>query len=84
MNRQSFYSSLHSNVKNLPLYENEESVMNLNNQFLDLVERDGTHRTSPFHHSNSHETLPFASEIMIQDQEAWDSNIQKLKSDGSH
>jgi hypothetical protein len=83
LSKNSFNSAVQSEVKNIALFEKEEDVMNLNRQFLELVERDGKYRTSPYHQSNTIDSLRFASEIMIKDEETWKSNIERLNVDGS-
>ena len=84
LNNQTFFSLVEENVKTLPLFEDEDKVINLNSQFLELVERDGVYRTSPYHRSNTHETLQFCSEVLLRDQEIWAENLERLKIDGSH
>ena len=50
---RSFYNAVESEVRNVALFDKEEKVMNLNRQFLEMVDRDGKYRTSPYHQSNT-------------------------------
>ena len=82
--KKAFNDSLQEEVKNIALFDREEDVMNLNRQFFEKVERNGSFITSPYHQSNTVDSLRFASNVMIKDEESWKSNIEQLKQDGTH
>jgi len=82
--KKAFNDSLQDEVKNIALFDREEDVMNLNRQFFEKVERNGYYITSPYHQSNTVESLRFASNVMINDEESWKSHTEQLKRDGTH
>ena len=68
----------------LPLWEDKDSVLNINSSFLTNVERNQANITSFYHDSLTKEGLPFADQVLIKDQAKFDSLLESLKVDGSN